>query len=148
MTSFSHKQLEIKHAVEKLFATKPDWMKFYREVMGLHGLIRRAFPTFEVMAEFEQTETYRETHRMLAELRKLPPPKELAEDTKVITVRIPQSLHEALRIEAYEHHTTMNKLCISKLVQFIDTENVPTVFEDRKPVAEEEEEEQEAEAGL
>ena len=35
----------------------------------------------------------------------------------------------------------MNKLCISKLVQFIDTENVPTAFEDRKPVAEEEEEE-------
>ena len=115
MTPVSHKNAEIKHAVEKLFATKPDWMKFYREVMGLHGLIRQAFPSLEAMAEFEQTDTYREIHRMLTELRKHHPPKELAEDTKVITVRIPQSLHEALRIEAYEHHTTMNKLCISKL---------------------------------
>ena len=66
---------EIKHAAEKLFATKPDWMKFYREVMGLHGLIRRTLPGFEAMAAFEQTETYREIHRMLAELRKLPPQK-------------------------------------------------------------------------
>ena len=74
--------------------------------MGLNGLVRRAFPSFETMAEFEQTETYREIHRMLAELRKQPPPKDVVEDTKVITIRIPQSLHEFLRIEAFEHHTT------------------------------------------
>jgi len=145
MTHGSQKHVEIKHAVERLLATKPDWIKFYREVMGLHGLIRRAFPTYEAMAEFEQTETSREIHRMLAELRRLPPPKETAEDTRVITVRIPKSLHEALRLEAYEHHTTMNKLCISKLVQFIDTDNVPTVLEKREPA---EIPEKEAEAGL
>ena len=73
MTPVSHKHSEIKHAVEKLFAAKPDWMKFYREVIGLHGLIRQAFPSLEEMAEFEQTNTYREIHRMLAELRKHPP---------------------------------------------------------------------------
>lgn len=33
----------------------------------------------------------------------------------------------------------MNKLCISKLVQFIDTENVPAVFEETKPEELEEE---------
>ena len=53
-------------------------------------------------------------------------------------------MHEALRIEAYEHHTSMNKLCISKLLQFIDTENVPTVFEDKKPSTDDEK----TEAGL
>ena len=42
-------------------------------------------------------------------------------------MRIPQSMHEALRIEAYEYRTSMNKLCISKLLQFIDTEHVPAV---------------------
>ena len=77
MTPVSEKHEEIKYAVEKLFATKPDWMKFYREVMGLHGLVRRAFPTFEEMAEFEQTETYRQIHRMVTELRKQSPPKDL-----------------------------------------------------------------------
>ena len=38
----------------------------------------------------------------------------------MVTVRIPRSLHEALRVEAHEHRTSMNKLCISKLLQFID----------------------------
>ncbi len=133
------KHQEVKEAVERLFATKPDWMTFYREVMGLNGLVRQAFPSFETMAVFEQTETYREIHRMLAELRKQPPPKDVVEDTKVITIRIPQSLHEFLRIEAFEHHTTMNKLCISKLVQFIDTEHVPTVLQEKKPAVAEDE---------
>ena len=44
----------------------------------------------------------------------------------MITVRLPKSLHEALRDEAHEHRTSMNKLCISKLLQFIDSEQVPT----------------------
>ena len=130
MTPVSDKHEEIKSAIEKLFATNPDWVEFYREVMGLHGLIRQAFPTLEVMAEFEQTETYSQAHRMLTELRKLPSPKDV--DTRVITIRVPRSMHEALRIEAHEYHTTMNKLCISKLLQFIDTENVPTAFEEKK----------------
>ena len=147
MTPVSEKHEEIKRAVEELLATNPDWMKFYREVMGLNGLIRREFGSFEAMAEFEHTETYREIHCKLAELRKQTPPKGEAEDTRVITVRLPRSLHEFLRIEACERHTTMNKLCISKLVQFIDAEHVPTVFDEKKtttPVDEDEE----AEAGL
>ncbi len=135
MTSNSDKYEEIKCTIEKLFDSRPDWVTFYREVLGLRGVVRRAFPTLEAMAEFEQTETYRQIHRVLTELRKLPPSKVQGEDTQVITVRIPNSLHEALRIEAYEHHTSMNKLCISKLLQFIDAENVPTAFEDKKTEA-------------
>jgi predicted HicB family RNase H-like nuclease len=136
MTLASQKNEEIKDAIETLFATKPDWVKFYREVMGLQGLVREAFPTMEAMAEFEQTETYRQIHRMVTELRRQAPPEDLEEEaTKVITVRIPQSLHEALRIEAYEHHTSMNKLCISKLLQFIDGENVPAAIVEKKTEA-------------
>ncbi len=135
MTPVSDKHEEIKCITEKLFETKPDWVTFYREVLGLGGIVRRAFPNLEAMAEFEQTDTYRQIHRMVAELRKLPPSKGEGENTQVITVRIPNSLHEALRIEAYEHHTSMNKLCISKLLQYIDAENVPTAFDNKKPEA-------------
>ncbi|MGO8745295.1 MAG: toxin-antitoxin system HicB family antitoxin [Thermoguttaceae bacterium] len=49
-----------------------------------------------------------------------------AEPTKVITVRLPRSLHEALQIEAHEHETTVNQLCISKLMQCIERELVPS----------------------
>jgi predicted HicB family RNase H-like nuclease len=142
------KYKEIMDAAEKLFETKPDWMTFYREVMGLQGLLRREFPTIESMAEFEQTATYRQIQRMVTELRKKPLPENLeAEETRVVTIRIPQSMHESLRIEAYEYHTTMNKLCISKLLKFVELENVPPAFEERKkktPVVEEEK----TEAGL
>ncbi len=130
---------EIKHAAEKLFATKPDWMTFYREILGLQGLVRRAFPSLEKMAEFEQTGTYRQIHRMVTELRKITPPKVCIEDTQVITIRIPNSMHQALRSEAYELRTSMNKLCISKLLQFINAENVPPAFEEKKPAAPQEE---------
>ena len=45
------------------------------------------------------------------------------EVTRVITVRLPESLHEALKAEAVDHKTSMNKLCISKLLQaLIDEE--------------------------
>ena len=43
----------------------------------------------------------------------------------MITVRLPKSLHESLRTEAHEKRTSMNKLCISKLLQMIDTELIP-----------------------
>ena len=41
------------------------------------------------------------------------------EPTRVITVRLPESLHEALKAEASDHNTSMNKLCISKLLQVL-----------------------------
>jgi hypothetical protein len=154
MTAVRDHHAAIKSAAEKVYATNPDWITFYREILGLRGMIRRYCPTMPALAQFEQTEAYREIQRMLADLRKRRPIKKdpeqedvleaLGEETKVITVRIPQSLHDALRIEAFEHRTSMNKLCISKLLQFIDTEHVPAVFEDQKAEADP----KKAEAGL
>jgi predicted HicB family RNase H-like nuclease len=47
------------------------------------------------------------------------------EAVKVITVRIPESLATALRKEARERSTSVNKLCIAKLVNTIDGQLVP-----------------------
>ena len=47
------------------------------------------------------------------------------EPQRVITVRLPKSMHEALKEEAKQHRTSMNKLCISKLLQVVDDELVP-----------------------
>ena len=137
---------EIRSAAEKLHAEQVDWTVFYREILSLRGIIRRHFPTHKAMAKFEQSDTYREIQRMLAELRKRtnakkqPVPQEIVntvnnEETRVITVRIPQSLHDALRIEAYEHRTSMNKLCISKLLQYIENDHVPGAFGEEKAEA-------------
>ena len=100
--------------------------RFYREVLGLNGIVRRMFPGRDALAAFEQTEDYLQIQQMLTKLRERgTTAAEEQEPTRVITVRLPKSLHEALRFEAHEHHTSMNKLCISKLLQFIDNQMIP-----------------------
>ncbi len=120
------KQEEIQQVVKALYAQKPDWVSFYREVLGLHGIVRHACPSRESLVQFEKTDAYGEIQRMLTELRAQGPlAADPEEPTKVITVRLPRSMHETLRVEAHEHHTSMNKLCVSKLLQFVDNQRMP-----------------------
>jgi predicted HicB family RNase H-like nuclease len=104
----------------------PDWVTFFRQILGLKGAIRRTYHTREELQDFEQSEEYAEILNMLTRLReRTVPPEDPNEPIRVITIRVPKSLHEALRAEAYEFQTSMNKLCISKLLQFIDNELIP-----------------------
>lgn len=130
MTS-GQQHAEVKRTAERLYySQQADWVTFFREVFGLRGIIRRTFSAREDLARFEQSEAYQEILQMLAELRQHgPSASESGEPIRVITVRLPKSMHDALRVEAHEHHTSMNKLCISKLLQFIDNERVPTEIE-------------------
>ena len=126
-TDLTEKHTEIQRIAQDLYAKGPDWITFYREIFGLHGIVRHTFPTRDLLNDFEQSDAYREIQHMLTHLREKGPfdidPQE--EPTRVITVRIPKSLHEALKVEAHDHRTSMNKLCISKLLQFVDTQLVP-----------------------
>lgn len=122
----AEKPEKVLRVAEKLYSKSPDWVSFYRQVVGLRGIVRQTFPTRNSLTEFEQTEIYREIQQMLTRLREgKPPAADPEEPTRVITVRLPRSLHEALRVEAHEHQTSMNKLCISKLLQFIDNKMIP-----------------------
>ncbi|RIK75149.1 MAG: hypothetical protein DCC68_21680 [Planctomycetota bacterium] len=122
----TNKRQEVIRIAQDLYRQSPDWVAFFREILGLTGVVRRAFPTPEELVAFEQTEEYAEIQTMMANLRKTGPlPPEEEEPTRVITVRMPRSLHEALRAEAHDRKTSMNKLCISKLLQVIDDELIP-----------------------
>jgi len=118
---------EVQRTAKALYDQKPDWVRFYREILGVRGTMRRHFPTREAIDEFEQTDAYRDIQRMLKSLRERPPVPEdpEGEPTQIITVRLPKSMHDALRVEAHEHHVSVNKLCISKLLQFIQRGLVP-----------------------
>jgi predicted HicB family RNase H-like nuclease len=112
---------------QNLYRQDPDWVTFFREVMGIEGVIRKAFTTPEEMAEFEASDEYDEIQKLLAKLReRRGTPEKQTEPTRVITVRIPKSMHESLIKEADTKGTSMNKLCISKLLQVIDEEFIPT----------------------
>jgi predicted HicB family RNase H-like nuclease len=107
-------------ATETYGKTK-DWVVFFREIMGVNGLVRRLFPTPEEMAAFEKTTEYAEIQKMIKRLRDKPTAQsDSKETTRVITVRLPASLHEALKVEAYDRKTSINQLCISKLLQVMD----------------------------
>jgi len=103
-----------------------DWEIFFKEVMGVDGLIYQLFPTSQQRRQFETTSEYVEIQHILAEMRSRPQKRNLPdrEKTKMITVRLPESLHISLMQEANELNTSMNKLCISKLLQIIDKELV------------------------
>jgi predicted HicB family RNase H-like nuclease len=108
-------------AAQEIYRRNPDWVSFFREVMGVDGIIRKMFPNPQEMAIFEKSPEYLEIQQMLGRLRdRAKHPNEKDEPTRVITVRLPKSLHESLRHEAYERKTSMNQLCISKLLQIID----------------------------
>ena len=118
---------KVYQAAFDLFSRNPDWVSFFRDILGLKGVVRQHFPSRESLAEFEKTTTYAEIQQMLSRLRERgADTPALQEPTRVITVRLPKSLHDALREEAHDHRTSMNKLCISKLLQFIDNELVPS----------------------
>lgn len=120
-------QREVYRVACERFRENPDWVTFFREVLGVDGVIRKTFQHPEDLSQFEQGNTYSEIQQMVAKLRvKSKNQTESDEPTRVITVRLPKSLHESLRAEAYERHTSMNQLCISKLLQVIDNQLVPS----------------------
>jgi predicted HicB family RNase H-like nuclease len=104
-----------------LFRQNPDWVTFFREVLGVEGVVRQVFPNPDDLLRFEQSREYADIQQMVAKLRERDgEPAESREPTRVITVRLPMSLHESLRAQAHERKTSMNKLCIAKLLQIVD----------------------------
>jgi len=114
---------------DKMFQQQPDWVTFFREVLGVDGLVRKLFTTPEEMADFEKSAEHAEIQAMVAKLRekdKTGAASDGKEPTRVITVRLPKSLHESLRAEAHDRKTSMNQLCISKLLQVIEEQMIVT----------------------
>lgn len=121
-----HRQ-DVIRVADEIYSQHPSWVTFFREVLGVDGIVRQLYSTPDTLAQFEQTAEYQQIQQMLAKLREKDAdlPGGPREPTRVITVRLPKSLHESLRAEAHDRRTSMNKLCISKLLQVIDEEMVP-----------------------
>ena len=51
------------------FRRSPDWVTFYREILGVDGVINCLFPTFDKRCEFEKSDEYAKIQQMLARLR-------------------------------------------------------------------------------
>ena len=124
--TLDEKKREAVHMALEMARQVSDWETFFRGMLGTGGVIDQLFPEREQRATFKQMPEYREIQRIMARLReqlskRSRPEREI---TRVITVRLPESLHSSLMAEAGDLNTSMNKLCISKLLQVIDDDLV------------------------
>ena len=118
-----HGPRAVLEVAERLYATSPEWIVFFREVMGLDGIVRRTFATPETLLQFECSTEYARIREMLNDLRQRQQERaQVREAQRVVTVRMPRSLHETLKAEAQEMNVSINRLCISKLLKLLDEE--------------------------
>lgn len=117
----AHAAAAVLQVAERLFAVDPEWVVFFREVLGVEGIVRRTFSDPAALLRFECSPEYARIREMLDALRgrQQDRPSE-REGQRVITVRMPRSLHEALKSEAEQNRVSINTLCISKLMKLLD----------------------------
>lgn len=118
-TDTTDKAAHVLQAAREIFDQRPTWVTFFREVLGVEGIVRKAFDTPEALSRFEASNAYDEIQGMLTRLRKIDDDLAIGprEPSRVVTIRMPKSLHDALKEEAHERQTSLNKLCVSKLLR-------------------------------
>lgn len=117
---------EVRRIAVEVFPAADSWVVFFREILGSGGIVRQLFRTVDEIRYWESTDEFLEIQEMVTALRSNESGKgDSAEPQRMITVRLPTSLHEALKTEAEEHQTSMNKLCMSKLLMSIDGRFIP-----------------------
>ena len=63
------KKQEALRVASELFRQGPDWVTFFREVLGIEGVTHRLFESPAAMLAFEQSTQYAEIQQMVAKLR-------------------------------------------------------------------------------
>ena len=117
---------EVLRLAEEAFAKTGSWVVFYSEMLGVDGEVRKLFQDNDEMRHFESTPEFADLQEMIAAVRSQDNSKgDSAEPERMITIRLPKSLHDALRIEADDLNLSINKLCISKLLQRIESRFIP-----------------------
>jgi hypothetical protein len=117
----SHAATAVLQVAERLFAMEPEWVVFFREVLGVEGIVRRTFSDPEALMRFECSPQYARIREMLDGLRSRQNDQQAQREAqRVITVRMPKSLHETLKSEAELMKVSVNTLCISKLMKLLD----------------------------
>src|SRR4051812_8300577 len=110
----------IQEKAHTLFKDKKNWATFFREILGTTGIVHKLYPDERSLLAFQKTKEYMDLQDMLNQLRDSNGQDVPADEgTRVITVRLPTCVHEALKNEAHLRKTSMNQLCISKLLQLM-----------------------------
>jgi len=115
------RELAVLQVAERLHGMNPEWVIYFREVLGVEGVVRRTFREAEELVRFECSPHYARIREMLDDLRHRQQAIPAGRETqRVVTVRMPRTLHESLKAEAESMEVSINTLCISKLLKILD----------------------------
>lgn len=125
-TAFEERCQQAFDVANDLFGNAPTWICFYRELLGGSGLVHTLFDNATDFGNFLRTEQYHQIQMMLTALRSRDLPENDPNDPqRMITVRLPKSLHEAMCEEAGRLNISVNRLCISRMLQLLDPKMIP-----------------------
>jgi len=131
-SSGTHASTAVLQVAERLYAMDPEWVVFFREVLGRGGIVRRTFTEPDALLRFECSPQYARIREMLDSLRSRQQDRPTdREAQRVVTVRMPRSLHETLKNEAGLLRVSVNTLCISKLMKLLDEREQRDLASDR-----------------
>jgi hypothetical protein len=117
---------EVVRIAVEVFAMTSSWVDFYRAILGPEGVARKLFHGADQNRFWESTPEFFQIQEMLTAIRSHDDLKsDSVEPLRMITIRLPMSMHEALKLESNERNTSINKLCLSKLLNGIDQKLVP-----------------------
>lgn len=123
---------QVYQVAQQLFAAAPTWMAFYREILSNNGVGYQLFPKDEYR-QFEATFEFSEIQKMITVLRAGSlPENDPMESLRMITVRLPLSLHKTLCEEAESRGVSVNQLCISRLLCAIADDYIPSSNKGRR----------------
>ncbi len=124
--NFSERCQQAFDVANDLFGNAPTWICFYRELMGGNGMLHMLFESNKDFGAFLRTDQHHQIQLMLTALRSRDLPENDPNDPqRMITVRLPKSLHEAMCEEAGRLNISVNRLCISRMLQLLDPEMIP-----------------------
>ena len=100
-TAVGHDAQAILEVAERLFTAEPDWIVFFREIMGLDGIVRRTYQTPDSLMRFECSAEYARIREMLDALR-----QRQQEKTPVIVIAA-NGLKESLSVATMKQEGKM-----------------------------------------
>ena len=116
--SISDRAKEALSFARDLRAKKQNWLEAHNALFGVAGKCAQLFPTHSDRTAFARTQEYRQINELLNQLPE-PPASEavmpLEEASGNLHVRLPRSLHAALRVEAEAENVSLNQLIVAKL---------------------------------
>jgi predicted HicB family RNase H-like nuclease len=124
---------QVLREASELFGVAPTWTAFYRVTLGVEGCIRQLFHSADEMCAYECSDAHEKVLEMLTVLRSRDVPEcDPYEAQRMITVRIPKSLHDSICQEANDLQVSVNKLCVTRMLQRIDRQLIPTSTQKRR----------------